>query len=145
MLARQKAKRFAIDGDVDRLLELLAHGKRRERHAAARALGEMGDERAVEPLIAALAAAYGDDEDMPPIIVSALGALRGTSAVDAMTTLLANRTDDGFYFLAHREALFALAELGAFEPLEQVSQDETRDRHLRGEAEALIRKHTPRH
>jgi HEAT repeat protein len=144
MLGAGKAKRLARAGDVESLINLLANGKRRERHAAARTLGELGDPRAVEPLIAALERSYGEDEDLALIVVAALGNFRDPRVTETFTTLLAERKDDGFYFLPHRAALFALADLETFEPLEEVARDETRNRVLRGEAKALLRKRATR-
>jgi hypothetical protein len=69
---------------------------------------------------------------------------RDPRATEALAALLADRRDDDFYFLAHREAIFALADLGVFEALDQVARDETRDGDLRGEAEALLRRRDPR-
>jgi HEAT repeat protein len=136
-----KARRFARAGDIDALIDLLTNGRRRERGAAATALGELGDPRAVQPLVDALLSSYSEDEDLAPIVTSSLGRFDDPRAVDALTELLAERRDDAFYFHAHREAIFALAERGAFEPLQAFSQDDTRDPDLRGEANALLRKH----
>lgn len=139
MLSR-RIRRLRASRDVEALVELLSGGNRRDRRAAARALGELGDARAVEPLIAALPNTYGEDEDLAPIIVGALGNLRDPRAAEPLTMLLADRRDDSFYLFSHREALFALADLEVLEPLREVAGDDSRDRMLRQEAEGLLRK-----
>jgi HEAT repeat protein len=134
----RKVRRYLGSRDFDALVRILLEGTRRERRAAAHALGELGDARAVNPLANALQNAYGEDEDIPPVIVAALGKIDAPSATDALKAALADRRDDRFYFLAHRDALFALADRGVVEPLEQVAEDNTREESLRGEAKSLI-------
>jgi HEAT repeat protein len=144
LFSKRKARRLARAGEIDALIDLLARGTRRQRRAAARVLGEVGDPRALEPLIATLHTTYGEDEDLTPVVVSAIGKFRDPRATEALTRLLADRQDDGFYFLAHREAILALADLDVFEPLKEVSRDDTRDRALRSEAKGQIRGRRPR-
>jgi HEAT repeat protein len=139
MLASRRVKRLLAARDFDALVGLLEHGSRRTRRAAARALGKLGDPRAVDPLSAALEAAYGEDEGLPPLIVTALGELNDPRTVDPLKRVLAERRDDTFYLWAQREALHALADLGEFEPIEEVARDTSRDAVLRSEAANLLR------
>ena len=138
---RRRVTRLVASKDYEGLVTLLKHGSRRERRAAVGALGKLGDARAVEPLGVALRSAYGQDEDLPPLIVAALKELNDPQIPDALISLLFDRRDDAFYFLAHRDALFALAELGVLEPLESVVHDPTWDPLIQSEAEALLRRH----
>jgi HEAT repeat protein len=141
IVAPRRIQRLLAARDYDGLVDAMAHGRRRDRRAAARALGKLGDARAVEPLGRALRDAYGDDEDLPPIVVAALDDLDDPMAAEPLTDLLADTRDDAFYFLAQREALFVLAELGVLAPLEALVSDPTRDPVLRSEAEGLLRRH----
>jgi HEAT repeat protein len=134
----RSVRRLRASRDYEGLVTLLQDGSRRERRAAARALGTLGDVRAVNPLADALGSAYGQDEGLPGIIVSALGELQDRAAIEPLTRLLHNRTDDGFYFAAHRAALFPLAALGEYDLLEGPAEDETRDAAIRGEADGLL-------
>jgi HEAT repeat protein len=127
--------------DVDGLVTLLESGSRSERRSAAKALGELRDARAVEPLGVALTTAYGEDEDLPRLVVLALGKVCDARSAAPLTALLAQRSDDQFYFLAQREALFVLANMDVFDPIVQVAGDITRDRFLRSEAEGLLERH----
>jgi HEAT repeat protein len=138
MFSSRRVKRLVAAHDLDRLVGLLANGSRRERRAAARGLGELGDPRAVKHLDMALRTAYRNDEDLPPLIVTALGNLNDSRAVEPVKNLLDDRRDDDFYFLAHREALFVLADRGEFDVVQEVAQDASRDIVLRGEAEGLL-------
>jgi HEAT repeat protein len=135
-----KAKRLARASDVGGLIDLLAHGTRHERRGAAQRLGELGDPQALEPLATALLSTHGEDEDLAPIIVSAIARFPDPRASKALIALLAERKDDAFYFFAHRDALLALAERGVLAPLHDISTDQTRPEDLRGEAKELLRK-----
>jgi HEAT repeat protein len=140
IFAPLRIRRLLASHDHEALVTLLQHGSRRERRAAARALGKLGDVRSVGALAEALDNVYGQDESLPGLIVSALGELHDPSAIEPLTRLLSDRSDDGFFFAAHRAGLFALADLGAYDVLEDVAQDETRDAVLRSEAEGLLRR-----
>jgi HEAT repeat protein len=141
IFARRRVTRLLASNDYEGLVTLLEHGSRRERRAAAGALGKLGDVRAIEPLDVALQSAYGQDEGLPPLIVAALKELNDPKVPEALISLLADRRDDAFYFPAHLDTLYVLAERGVLEPLEAVVRDPTRDPLIQREAEALLRKH----
>ena len=62
------------------LIAVLKNGWVTERQNAARALGQIGDERAIAPLVAAL-----KDEDVDYLATKALKQIGGTQAVDALS------------------------------------------------------------
>jgi HEAT repeat protein len=137
---KHKSQRM-LAGGMSVMTEALKHGSRRDRRAAAIALGMSNCPDAFEPLVEALELTYGEDEDLAILIVQALGELRDARAVLPLQTLLADRRDDAFYFVAHREALIALARLGALDPVREFALDESRDGSLRAEAEGLLNVH----
>ena len=86
------------------MLDLLEYPDPDLRLQAALALGERGDARAVDALIAA---AQSDDENLQFHAIEALGKLRALPAVDVLATTAAS----GNFFLAF-PALEALAQIG---------------------------------
>jgi HEAT repeat protein len=68
---------------VERLIAILKFGSDNMRYMAARALGEIGDLRAVEPLITAL-----HDTDADAAAAEALGEIRDTRAIRPLTAAL---------------------------------------------------------
>jgi HEAT repeat protein len=137
----RRLRRLVAEGDFLGLIHLLETGVRRERRAAARALGDLGDPRATQPLGEALFTAYGEDEDLPVLVVAALRELDAPGVADQLKRLLDDRRDDDFYFMAQREALFDLVDRGELESVERVAGDVTRSSVLRKEAEGLLRRH----
>lgn len=99
--ARTAGKR----GDVSLLLDLLGDGDRMTRVAAANELGEMGDVRAVGPLVGRL---HSTDELLRLAALKALGRLGDQSAVSALYE--AAISDESFG--ARCNAVEALLELG---------------------------------
>jgi HEAT repeat protein len=85
------------------LIDGLADEEEELRRAAARALGRIGDHRAVEPLIARLADERWDD--IAAAVIEALGRIGGPRAVDALLA----ETGDGVPL--HRQ-VWAIAALG---------------------------------
>jgi HEAT repeat protein len=86
-LFRSRVSRLRDAGDVDGLVALLASGDRFQRRDAARALGELGDERAVEPLVAP---ASGDrDGEVRAAAIAALGSLGSARAREELLALIA--------------------------------------------------------
>ena len=72
-------------GDVEGLIEALSYEKDENvRLAAAWALGEMGDQRAIEPLINALQ----DQQRVKEAAAKSLGEIGDAQAVQALTTIL---------------------------------------------------------
>ena len=90
--------------DVDGLVKALGSEKDHDaREAAAEALGEIGDSRVVEPLVAAL----GDtDDDVREAAAEALGKIGDPRAVDPLTAALNDPDHD-----VRKEAEKALAKL----------------------------------
>jgi HEAT repeat protein len=144
MIRSKQAQHLLETNNFAGLVELLRRGTRSERRDSVWALGELGDRRAVEPLSEALHNALRDDEDLPLAVVEALGTLHSPAAVEALKACLDDRRDDRFYFLAHREALFAIAEEDDLATLQGIAEDSSRDRDLRREAKNLIRRRTHR-
>ncbi len=99
------------------------------RKAAANALGEIGDTRAVEPLIAAL-------KDQWPVAITAIEALGhfGTMAVEPLITILKNYDENG----SQRNAAIALGRIGtpAVDPLITILKNDDWSLH-KGVIEAL--------
>jgi HEAT repeat protein len=88
---------------MDRLIAMLASDNSQERRAAATALGEAGDARAIGPLIAALNDA---ERDVRKAASAALGKL-GPTAVEPLVLLLSAPDKQ-----VRRDAIAALGELG---------------------------------
>lgn len=138
--ARRKAlrrlRRFGDDPRaVDLLVEVLAGSDQALRPKAARLLGESKSPEGVPVLAGVLENATDEpNEDVPPQAAWALGEIGDQRAVPALVSLLANRDDDDFLFMAHREALYALADLGHLEPIEEFIADPTRPEEIRDEA-----------
>lgn len=126
---------------VPRLVDILiARDERTEvRIEAAKALGTLGDPRAVEALGRELGAVWAEgNEDLGPQVAWALGEIGDSRAIVPLRDVLERREDDAFFFFIHREALFALAELGCASPVEDVAVDRTRPHDLRDEARDLL-------
>lgn len=79
-----RAARAQAEGDVDTLLALLRGTARRGRISAAVKLGEMGERRAVGPLVRALQAS---DELMRMAALRALGQIGDPSVADAVAAI----------------------------------------------------------
>lgn len=108
---------------IDKLVELLDHDRRETRLEAVVALGEVGDERAVKPLLEIVNSGSAEDSDdrEPPEIrrlaVEALGKIGG-KAVDKLVNILQNKGSS-----MRVDAIQALAKLGderAVKPLIEV-------------------------
>jgi HEAT repeat protein len=122
------AQARAAPGDkkaaVAPLVEVLKQAPR-ARAAAAVILGEIGDPAAVKPLLDALdlsAAPERDAADANVAIAGALGALRAREAVPALVKLA--RSSDGFTSVAAIDALGAVGDPAAVEPLLAIVGDE---------------------
>lgn len=111
-------------GDVDGLIRALRHEDEEVRWEAADALGEIGDERAVEPLIQAL---KDEDDDVQWGAAEALGKM-GEKAVEPLIQALKDKN-------VRSLATFALGEIGdsrAVEPLIQALKDEDKNVRFSG-------------
>jgi HEAT repeat protein len=98
-VAKLKAK-----GDVPGLIKALGYEKDSNvGRAAARALGEIGDPRAVGPLVTAL---KGQDADVHRLAAEALGRIGDARAVEPLVAALGDQA-------MRRSAAVALAEIGA--------------------------------
>jgi len=144
-------EKLKAKGDVKGLIKALSYKKDpATRRAAAEALGEMGDVRAVEPLLAALRAdesiripaikALGQigDTRAVRILVSArankdeetaqagLEALRqlGPAGVDAVTAILQNTEQETVFRVMAAQALGQIGDPRAFEPLLATFQED---------------------
>jgi HEAT repeat protein len=93
------------------LIAALRDKDRSVRWTAAKALGQLGDPRAVEPLIATLS-----DRWNIPIVAWALGQLGDTRAVEPLIAVLEHEDDEGVRW-AVVEALRRLGDSHAVEPL----------------------------
>ena len=113
---------------VERAIAMLNDRDERRRIAAATALGQARDARAVRPLIAALA-------DRPAIAVAAidaLGSIGGPEAVEPLVAALGSRS-----FAVREHAIAALGTTGdprAIEPLIAKLQDRSDDFYIRKKA-----------
>jgi HEAT repeat protein len=76
-----------------RSVEILIEGLNMKKFAsyAAIALGEIGDAKAVEPLIRVLKGPTGDDKDIIGAAVESLGMLKDSRAVEPLLSLLKNK------------------------------------------------------
>src|SRR5688572_1601098 len=93
LFSKQNSKKLRASGDVEGLIQLLAHEEAATRIAAAQALGELRDDRAIQPLVSVvLADPYTDkryllgDEQHWPVCAAAARALAaiGPHAVDPL-------------------------------------------------------------
>jgi len=105
---KMKAKR-----DVNGLIKALDYEKASEvRHAAAKALGEIGDTRAVEPLIARL----NDNEvDMRKNVVEALGKIGDARAVQPLIAVQKDKNEEFGVKLSVSSALNNISDPRAIE------------------------------
>ena len=92
---------------VESLLAVLQDSRKEVRQAASRALGEIGDVRAVEPLIALLCD-EDEDEKLRKSATAALGKIGDARAVEPLIAVLKDRT-----YRVHDEAEYALGQIGA--------------------------------
>jgi hypothetical protein len=88
---------------VESLVTDLKSGSLPARRAAARALGEAGDERAVEPMIEALQESR--DFRLKEDVITALGKLGDPRAVDPLIAKLKDRGED---FYLRKKAAYTL-------------------------------------
>jgi HEAT repeat protein len=109
---------------VPHLVEVLGQKAPRARAEAAVALGEIGDARAVAPLLAALdpAAKDRDTIDANRRIAEALGALRAREAVPALKELTGS--SDGFTQVAAVDALGRIGDPSAVDTLVAIATGE---------------------
>ncbi len=104
-------------GKVERLIKALKD--KRVSSMAAKALSELGDTRAVEPLIKALSFTFGFDEES---IAEALGKLGDNRAVEPLCKLLESNASSWGREAAVK-ALVKLGDLRAIEPLIKALED----------------------
>ena len=100
------------NGDVDGLIESLSHSRHSVRAAAAHALGELEDPRALEPLLMVLQ----ERETKEAVRAAALEAVGRIGTIDKLISILAAGSDE-----ARRGATSALAKLGDPRALEPVA------------------------
>jgi HEAT repeat protein len=93
------------------------------REAAAEALGELRDPRAVDPLIAALLDEQNTGTEVQSAAARALGGLEDPRAISALEVVMADRDERRFEFTTQQDALFALAKLGARQALRKVAAE----------------------
>ena len=117
--------------DVEREIERLRSGNPKERDEAAYHLGELGDKRAVEPLIAAL---KDEDIDVRCEAAEALGFIGDKRAVEHLLPLLKHENPGLRWETA--EALGNIGDKRALEPLIALLRDEDSGVRLEA-AEAL--------
>jgi HEAT repeat protein len=121
-------QKMQAKGDVEGLIEALGYdkGDRRKsvpvRKNAAQALGELGDERAVEPLIDALT--QETDIGVSDTISVALGKI-GSPAVEPLITIL--RTGEALDRFRAAEVLHAIGDERAIEPFITALKDDDGD------------------
>jgi HEAT repeat protein len=131
-----KAYRFAGKDDVEGLIKILKDSKDKfARWEAAEALGEIGDKRAVDPLIEAL-------NDKKPLIrwkaAEALGEIKDKRAVDPLIEALKGEDEDWCVRKTAAEALGKIGDKRAVEPLIEALKDE--DRYVRETARKVLEK-----
>jgi HEAT repeat protein len=100
------------DDDLDKLIEDLEDEDEEVREAAAKALGKIGGERAVEPLIKAL---EDGEWEVRLATAEALIAIDDTRAVEPLITVLED--EDGDVRSAAADALGQIGDTRAVEPL----------------------------
>lgn len=123
------------DDAVAALIEGLEGSDQSIRVDAARALGELRARTAVAALCRLLEGLEAEpNEDVPPAVVWALGEIGDRTAAPTLADLLSRTDEDDFLFMAQREALYALADLGCPEPIRVFADDESRPAELRQEA-----------
>lgn len=71
----EAARKSKTTADVDFLIQLLSHGNTRVRRGAVAALGEIGNRRAVEPLIFCLTKEFSESALFSPLIIDTVAAL----------------------------------------------------------------------
>lgn len=120
----------APGGPLDVLIQALADPERGRRRDAIVALGELGDRRALYPLVAVL---NGDDRDLRLYAADALGELRDPRAVGALLQVLVTHSPQSFQTEAALNALQAIGE-PAVAPVTAAS----------GQSDACVRSGCPR-
>ncbi len=119
LIRKPNIERFEANKDVEGLIKALKYKDADVRWEAAMALGKIGDERAVEPLIQALR----EDKDVPvrALASGALGMIRDKRAVEPLIQALINEDMD-----VRKLAAEALGKIGkpAVESLLQLLKDE---------------------
>jgi HEAT repeat protein len=108
-----------VPPDVPIDLARLKNGTRDDRLAAARRLGDTGDRRALEPLVAV--ATSGEDAELQRAAIGALGRLGDARAVPALLPLLTKTTGRTRYEVLG--ALAALRDESAVEPVARLLSD----------------------
>ncbi|MHA1578780.1 MAG: HEAT repeat domain-containing protein [Candidatus Freyarchaeota archaeon] len=105
VLTEADIKRMRKQGDVEGLINALTYKRKTKiRFDAARALGEMGDLRAVEPLMEAV---KDENRDVRWAAARALGELKDLRAVEPLIQALKDEGSD-----VRKAAIWALGELG---------------------------------
>lgn len=110
----------------------------RSRAAAADALGNINDERAVRPLIDALLHEGNTATDAQTAAVVALGKIGDRRAVAPLATVLRDTEECRFEGSTQEEALVALARIGDTVELEKASVDSEIDDYIRSLAKGLV-------
>src|SRR5919109_1556279 len=122
MFTRRRIDKLREGRDVYGLIVALWHRRKAARRAAAVALGDLGDQRAVDPLIGAL------QEDGPRAVrlaaVRAVGDLRDERATRPLVALVEDDSEDREVRWAAAEALGEIGDPRAFEPLFASLRDE---------------------
>jgi len=119
----------------ERLLAALKDGDPNVRYAAAFALGEIGDERALLPLITALQRT-DEDETVLPRMAVALGKIGDAEAVEPLTAMLKHHRTSVRTYAA--EALGEIGDLRAVRPLvNRLHSDQ--DARVRGAAKRALK------
>lgn len=116
-LSGSDVERMEAEKDVEGLTEVMRHGGKHVRWAAAEALGKVGDARAVEPLIQAM---QDEDDWLQEKAIEALGEIGDARAVNPLIQALKDERG-----LIQYVAGVALGKMGepAVEPLLQALED----------------------
>ena len=132
LFGKPNVNKLKTKGDVRGLIKALGYEKNSDiRCAAAKALGELGDKQATEPLIAVL---RDTEPGVRRTAAEALGKLGGTQAAESLITALQNSDSE-----IRKAATKALVNIGtpALEPLIATLRD-TSDQNLRQTAADVL-------